>query len=138
MEKTSSRQQTIYGLRPVIEAIVSGARIERVLIQNGLNSSLLNELRTKIKEQDIPFQYVPVEKLNKMTSGNHQGVVAVIGAVKYHSLVDILEQLAESEAPLLVLLDHVTDWLLASAGEMHKVVLHHLAIAHEDVIGTRD
>ena len=109
MEKTSSRQQTIYGLRPVIEAIVSGARIERVLIQNGLNSSLLNELRTKIKEQDIPFQYVPVEKLNKMTSGNHQGVVAVIGAVKYHSLVDILEQLAESEAPLLVLLDHVTD-----------------------------
>jgi 23S rRNA (guanosine2251-2'-O)-methyltransferase len=63
-----------------------------------------------MKEHDIPFQYVPVEKLNKMTSGNHQGVVATIGSVKYHSLVDLLESLGDtSAAPLLLLLDHITD-----------------------------
>ena len=103
------KQQIVYGLRPVIEAIASGQQVERVLIQNGLNSSLLNELRTKMKECDIPFQYVPVEKLNKMTAGNHQGVVATIAAVKYHSLVEILEEMQDTKAPLLVLLDHVTD-----------------------------
>ena len=107
MEKTQSKQQIIYGLRPVIEAIGSGQQVERVLIQNGLNSSLLNELRTKLKEHDIPFQYVPVEKLNKMTTGNHQGVVATIAAVKYHSFMQLMETLEEPS--VIVLLDHVTD-----------------------------
>lgn len=107
MEKIQSKQQIIYGLRPVIEAIGSGQQVERVLIQNGLNSSLLNELRTKLKEHDIPFQYVPVEKLNKMTTGNHQGVVATIAAVKYHSFMQLMETLEEPS--VIILLDHVTD-----------------------------
>ena len=104
-------KQVVYGLRPVIEALASDAQIERVLIQNGLNSSLLNELRAKIKESGIPFQYVPVEKLNKLTSGNHQGVVATIAAIKYRSFVDLMEELCsdENRVPLVVLLDHVTD-----------------------------
>ena len=107
MERTQNKQQVIYGLRPVIEAVASGQQVERVLIQNGLNSSLLNELRTKLKEHDIPVQYVPVEKLNKLTSGNHQGVVATIAAVKYHSFMELAETLGEKA--LVVLLDHITD-----------------------------
>ena len=99
--------QIVYGLRPVIEAIDSGQQIERILIQNGLNSSLLGELRAKMKEHDIPFQYVPVEKLNKMTTGNHQGVVATIGSVKYHSFMELVETLPENA--MVVLLDHITD-----------------------------
>ena len=97
----------IYGLRPVIEAVASGAQMERVLVQNGLNSSLMGELRTALKEHDIPFQYVPVERLNKMTTGNHQGVVAVIAAVKYHSFMELVETLGDNA--LVVLLDRVTD-----------------------------
>lgn len=107
MEKVQNKQQIVYGLRPVIEAVASDQQVERVLIQNGLNSSLLNELRTKLKEHDIPFQYVPVEKLNKMTSGNHQGVVATIAAVKYHVFMELVETLPETA--LVVLLDHITD-----------------------------
>ncbi|MBO7100654.1 MAG: 23S rRNA (guanosine(2251)-2'-O)-methyltransferase RlmB [Bacteroidales bacterium] len=104
MEKTTSKQQTVYGLRPVIEAIGSGTQVERVLIQNGLNSSLMSELRTLIKEHDVPFQYVPVEKLNKMTTGNHQGVVALLAAITYRSFMEVAET-----ARLVVLLDHITD-----------------------------
>lgn len=111
MEKVQNKQQIVYGLRPVIEAIASGQQVERVLLQNGLNSSLLNELRTKIKEHDIPFQYVPVEKLNKMTNGNHQGVVATIAAVKYHAFMEMMDQLfaADDSVPFVILLDHITD-----------------------------
>ena len=111
MEKVQNKQQIVYGLRPVIEAIVSGQQVERVLLQNGLNSSLLNELRAKMKERDIPFQYVPVEKLNKMTTGNHQGVVATIAAVKYHAFMEMMEQLsaADDSVPFVILLDHITD-----------------------------
>ena len=113
------KQQIVYGLRPVIEAIESGAQIERILIQNGLNSSLLTELRAKMRARELPFQYVPVEKLNKMTTGNHQGVVATIAAVKYRSFVEILEETGDKETgdkeirqmkgDLVVLLDHITD-----------------------------
>lgn len=96
-----------------MEAVESGQQVERVLIQNGLSSPLLNELRSRLKEHEVPFQYVPVEKLNKMTTGNHQGVVATIAAVKYSSFVDMLENQADPEgsegAALYVLLDHVTD-----------------------------
>ena len=108
MEKTHSKQQVVYGLRPVIEAIASGLQVERVLLQNGLNSSLLNELRAKMKEHDIPFQYVPVEKLNKLTTGNHQGVVATIAAVSYTTFEELVEGLGET-VPLVVMLDHITD-----------------------------
>lgn len=104
---SNMKQQTVYGLRPVIEAIESGAQVERVLIQNGISSPLLNDLKAKIKVHNLPFQYVPVEKLNKMTTGNHQGVVATIAAVKYCNFMDMVETLGES--PLVVLLDHITD-----------------------------
>lgn len=104
MEKTTSKQQIVYGIRPVLEALASGAQVERVLMQNGLNSSLLNELRTKMKEHDVPFQYVPVEKLNKMTTGNHQGVVATLAAITYRSFMELAEN-----ACFVVMLDHITD-----------------------------
>lgn len=106
-----NKQQIVYGLRPVIEAIASGQQVERVLLQNGLNSSLLNELRIQMREHDVPFQYVPVERLNKLTTGNHQGVVATIAAVKYRPFVDLMDELAadENRVPLVVLLDHITD-----------------------------
>ena len=108
MEKTHNKQQLVYGLRPVIEALESGQQVERVLIQNGLNSSLLNELRGCLKAHDVPFQYVPVEKLNKMTTGNHQGVVATIAAVQYRSFMELIEEIS-GECALVVLLDHITD-----------------------------
>ena len=60
-----------------------------------------------MKEHDIPFQYVPVEKLNKMTTGNHQGVVATIAAIRYWSFMQLMETLTEPS--VIVLLDHVTD-----------------------------
>lgn len=106
-----NKQQIVYGLRPVMEAIRSGQQVERVLMQNGLNSSLLGELRALMKEHDVPFQYVPVERLNKYAAGNHQGVVATIAAVRYKPFVDLMEELAAAEGgvPLVLLLDHITD-----------------------------
>lgn len=110
MERTyrqKDNKQIVYGLRPVIEAITSGQQVERVFLQNGLNSSLMGELRAAMREHDVPFQYVPVERLDRFTSGNHQGVVATIGTVKYHSFMELVETLPENA--LVVMLDHVTD-----------------------------
>lgn len=107
MEKISNKQQIVYGLRPVMEAIDSGAQIERVLLQKELGGTLASELRNKLRNSEIPFQYVPAEKLNKLTSGNHQGVVATLAAIKYRSFMELVEQ--EDAPQLVVLLDHITD-----------------------------
>ncbi len=112
MERTlNSKQQIIYGLRPVIEALESGKEIDKILIQNGLTGTLVSELRTKMKEAGIQFQFVPVEKLNRTTrNANHQGVVAVISPIEYQSVFDIVPKVFdEGRIPLIVMLDHVTD-----------------------------
>ncbi|MBR6843792.1 MAG: 23S rRNA (guanosine(2251)-2'-O)-methyltransferase RlmB [Bacteroidales bacterium] len=106
----SNKQSIIYGLRPVMEAIGSGTHIERILIQNNLVGPLANELKARVREAGLPFQYVPVEKLNKLTTGNHQGVVATIAAVQYGSFADIMEAMGEEpQDTLVLLLDHITD-----------------------------
>lgn len=100
----------VCGLRPVMEAIGAEAQIDRILIQKGLAGSIFFELKHMISENGIPFQYVPVEKLNKMTDANHQGVIAMISPIRYHSAMELLPQLQEGDhAAMVLLLDHITD-----------------------------
>lgn len=103
-------QQNIYGIRPVIEAIEAHQRIDKVLLQNALSGPLFGELKAHIREAGIPFQYVPIEKLNKMVKGNHQGVVALISPITYASFDEIVTPMIEADkAPFVVMLDRVTD-----------------------------
>ena len=57
----------------------------------------------------LRWQEVPIEKLNRMTRGNHQGVVAQMAAIDYVTVEDILERVPEDETPLIVVFDGVTD-----------------------------
>ena len=81
---TMPTENIIYGLRPVMEAIESDKTIDKVLLQRGLQGDLFKELFYQVRQHKIPFQYVPAEKLNKFTRGNHQGVVAFVSAIEYH------------------------------------------------------
>lgn len=108
--RSNKSETTIYGLRPVIEAIDGDTRIDKVLIQNGLSGPLAGELKGRIRDNNIPFQFVPIEKLNRLTKGNHQGVVALISPIEFKQAIDLIPQLMEGEnAPLVLMLDHVTD-----------------------------
>jgi len=100
----------IFGVRPVMEAIDAGREVERIFLQRDINNPLARELRNMLTEQNIPFSLVPVEKLNRLTRKNHQGVVCFLGFVAYHKVENIVPSLFEkSEFPLLLLLDRVTD-----------------------------
>ena len=94
----------------MIEAIDSGTQIDRILLQNGLTGALVGDLKNRIRDNKIPFQFVPAEKLNRLTKGNHQGVAALIAPIRYHQAIELIPRLLEEKpAPLLLLLDHVTD-----------------------------
>lgn len=99
----------IFGIRPVIEAIQADKEIERVYLRKGADGELFNEMRELIRQRRIVTQEVPVERLNRFTRGNHQGVVAEIAPIKYAELIDVLNGVPKDETPLLVILDRVTD-----------------------------
>ena len=102
-------ENIVFGIRPVAEAIESGKQIEKIYIRKGAEGQLMNDLRDLCFRHRRHYQEVPVEKLNRMTKGNHQGVVAVIAAINYVEVSDILERVPEDETPLIVVFDNVTD-----------------------------
>ena len=104
------RNEYIFGIRAVIEAIEAGKQIDKLLIKKDLHGPLANELNELIRLHGIVTQRVPVERINKITRKNHQGVVAVLSAVTYHSLDNIVPQLYEDGVlPFIVVLDGITD-----------------------------
>src|SRR5690606_27120830 len=108
-EKRETNQQ-VYGIRAVMEAIDGGKESESLFIQRGLSGPLLQELKQLLRQDEIGYQQVPVEKLNRMTRKNHQGVIAVISPISYQRVEDVVPLLYErGEVPLLPILDGITD-----------------------------
>jgi 23S rRNA (guanosine2251-2'-O)-methyltransferase len=104
------KSELIYGTRAVMEAARSGRQIEKVFIQAGVNNDLMKELVQELKEKGVPFSWVPAEKLNRLTSGNHQGAVGILSAIQYASLQQIIDHAySEGRVPFLLLLDRITD-----------------------------
>ncbi len=100
----------IYGIRPVIEAMKAGKEFEKVLLQKGLRGEGFQELFTLAREIEIPFQFVPVEKLNRMSRQNHQGVIGFVSEIAYQKIEDLVPFVFEQgRMPLFLLLDRVTD-----------------------------
>ncbi len=105
-----SKDQLVFGIRAIQEAIVAGKEIEKVLIKKGLQGELFKELLEAVRVHDIPFQFVPIEKLNKLTRKSHQGVIAMISPVVYQDLDQIIPMLYDQgKEPFILVLDHVTD-----------------------------
>lgn len=93
-----------------MEAIKAGRQIERILIQKGISNDLIRELLQVIRAKNLSFSYVPQEKLNRLSSKNHQGVICLLSSVEYASLDNIVHAVfSEGDEPFLVILDQVTD-----------------------------
>lgn len=104
------KEQQIFGIRAIIEAIQSGASIDKVYIQKEATGDLMKELMKAMKKANINFSYVPVEKLNKLTPNNHQGAVASISPISFFDLETLTETILENgKKPLFLILDQISD-----------------------------
>lgn len=110
MQTERDRQDMIFGTRPLIEAFRSGMEIEKILIQNGTKSPQILEILTLAKSHEVPYQLVPLEKLNRLTRKNHQGVIAFISPVVYQKIEFLIPMLFEAgETPFIIIMDKITD-----------------------------
>ncbi len=100
----------IFGVRAVIEAVHAEKEINKIMIQRGMNKALFKELKEALANKKYTLQFVPAEKLNRLTNKNHQGVVAFISPVEYHSIEDIVHTVFENgDEPNILVLDRITD-----------------------------
>lgn len=110
MDDLHAKDNLIFGIRPVIEALKAGREFEKIFIQDKLHGNQVAELKKLIRDTNAPFQYVPVEKLNRITRKNHQGVAGFISLIPYQQISDVIQSIFEKgETPLILILDRITD-----------------------------
>lgn len=104
------KTQYIYGVHAVLEAFEAGKDIDKILLSKTLNDETAKEISEKARALRVPVQRVPVQKIDRITRKNHQGVLAMMAAVTYYQVEDLVPQLFdEGENPFIVVLDGVTD-----------------------------
>src|SRR6201995_1110934 len=86
-----SKKNIIVGRNPVAESLKQYAGIDKILLFKNASGEVINEIRKLAKEQNIPVQYVPNEKLNSLTNINHQGVIAYKTSVQYHDVQSVID-----------------------------------------------
>lgn len=101
----------VFGIQSVQETIKAGNEIERIIVQKELEKSLkIKEIIDTCRANEIPYSKAPLERLNKITRKNHQGVIAFISPIRYVKLSNIVQNIFEQgKNPLLLVLDRITD-----------------------------
>ncbi|MBI9068307.1 MAG: 23S rRNA (guanosine(2251)-2'-O)-methyltransferase RlmB [Salinivirgaceae bacterium] len=109
-QEDNKKDDFIFGIRAVIEAIRFGKDFDKVMIKRGLKGDLIKELMDELNLNDIPFQYVPEEKLNRVSRKNHQGVIAFISPITFYNLENTIADIFEKgEVPFLLMFDGISD-----------------------------
>ena len=104
------KAQYIYGIHAVLEALDAGKDIDKILLSKTLNEQTAHEITDRARALRVPVQHVPVQKIDRITRRNHQGVLAMMAAVTYYTVEDLVPQLFEDSGnPFVVVLDGVTD-----------------------------
>ena len=102
--------QFIIGIRPVLEALNSQKPLDKVFVQKNSSSPLMTQLKHRLREDKIPYNFVPIERLNRISKKNHQGVCAFISPIEFQKIDQIVPIIYEKgEVPLLLILDRITD-----------------------------
>lgn len=117
MPADSNARTCIIGRQPVIEMLERDpSAVDKVMMRHGLSGPEADTVRTLAEEASVPVQYVPYNRLDHESDGAaHQGMLAWAAPVSYLTVNALMQQVAptwdavQSQKPLLLVVDHVTD-----------------------------
>lgn len=105
-----SNAPLVFGVNPVEEAFKAGKEIEKILIQKGISKDKIRPILDEARDRKIPVSEVPIQKMNQWVGKPHQGIIAFLALISYHSLEAIIDDSFESgKDPIILALDNVTD-----------------------------
>ena len=100
----------IFGIHAIIETIKAGKTIDKLFIQKGLHNDAFAELWKLVRLRRVNYKHVPLEKINRLTKKNHQGVFAFLSPIDFHKIEDMIPRLyEEGKNPLILVMDRITD-----------------------------
>jgi 23S rRNA (guanosine2251-2'-O)-methyltransferase len=101
----------VFGIHPVKEAMEKETPIDHILVAAGAERKPgISDILREAREKRIQVKKVPVEKLIRVTRGNHQGVIAFIAPIQYYNVEDlVINAYEKGETPLFIILDNITD-----------------------------
>ena len=104
------KSSLVAGRKAIIDAMESGKALDRIYISNKIHNDSLRDVKSLASQNNIPINYVPVEKLNSFNVHDHEGIVALISKVQYQDLQQVISWVVEKgETPLFLILDGITD-----------------------------
>ena len=102
--------ELIYGRNPVRESLRMGQSLNKILISDGVSRQDVADILALAKERGVVFQFTDRRKLDRLTDGRHQGVIAMVAGQQYTEMADILKLTRTSEPQSFwVLLDGIQD-----------------------------
>ncbi|WP_185862363.1 23S rRNA (guanosine(2251)-2'-O)-methyltransferase RlmB [Blattabacterium cuenoti] len=104
--------EIVYGIHPLIEAIIAKKTISKLFFQKGLRqvSNAYKKLISLSKKENIPIKTVSKQKFDQIKNKNHQGVFAILSPIETYHIEDLLPIFYEKgRNPLLIILDRITD-----------------------------
>lgn len=104
------KEEMIIGKNPVLEAIRSGRTIHKILLSDAINKRVEQDMMKQAKKNKVIVQKVPRKRLDQLTDGSHQGVLAYVSNYSYFTIDDILQNAANrQEIPFIMILDELED-----------------------------
>lgn len=105
-----NKEQFIFGWHPVMEALDSGKELQRVFLLKNQRNERSEHIRRFCAERNVPVQYVPIQRLDRITRKNHQGVIAYVSPIQFADLTNLVAmQFETGRTPALLALDGITD-----------------------------
>ena len=109
-QQRPKKSSLVIGQQKVMNALQQGPQLDRIYLQITAKGDLIQEIKTLARNNNVPINLVPVEKLNGFNISDHEGCVGQIAKVQYQDLQDVISHVVESgQLPLLLILDGVTD-----------------------------
>ncbi len=106
----AQKQDTIFGIYPIQEAISSNIIIDKLFVQKDFINPKIETILKTLEGSDTTITQVPIEKLNRLTKGNHQGIVAISSPISFYTLEKLVEKAIDKEEnPLFLVLDQISD-----------------------------
>jgi 23S rRNA (guanosine2251-2'-O)-methyltransferase len=137
----------IAGRNPVIEALRSGAAIEKIVVLYGVRGNAIERIKELARQNSVPVVEVNKQKFRELVNDTTtQGVVALVGTKEYVSVDTLLNSAKErNQAPFLLVLDEIQDpqnlgaiIRTAECVGAHGVIIpkHHAATVNQTVSKT--
>src|SRR5699024_4409675 len=100
------KEEMIIGKNPVLEAIRSGRTSDKISLSDAINKRIEQDMMKQEKKNKVIVQKVPRKKIDPLTDGSHQGVLAYVSNYSYFTIDDILQNAANrQEIPFIMILD---------------------------------